>query len=406
MSYDVKIISLVYEGYGLGRLPDGRAVFIPFVLPGERVRIDITKEKKRYVFGRVLEILEPSPERVNPKCKHYTICGGCHFQHIPYEKQLIFKERIFEEQLARVGGIESAAVEKNIPSREVWNYRNTVQFHPALDGELGYFDAGNAYVVPVKECHLPMKAIDELWPHLAFEGKSDIERVEIRQNEMGELLVNLQSAHSAIPEIDVTASLSLVHTGPNDSVVISGDEYLLLKLSGREFRVAANSFFQTNFYGAEVLVKNIEKMVGGLNGTIFDLYSGVGLFSAFLHDQFDHIIAIEGSESACADYTHNFQNCDDVDLFEGFVEKVLPDISETADCAIIDPPRRGMHRFAVDALIEKNIPRIVYVSCNPATLARDLKRLVKGGYMLAQSILVDMFPQTYHIESVNLLELR
>jgi len=406
MPFDIAIDSLVYEGYGFARLPDGKAVFVPFVLPGEKARIELTEEKKRHAFGRVIEILKASAERIAPKCPHFTVCGGCHFQHIPYERQLHYKEAIFKEQLTRMGGIDDPQIEVVHPSKNEWNYRNAVQFHLTKEGKLGYRDVSNDYVMPIEECHLPMAAIDGLWPQVHFEGESGIDRVEIRQDAGGNLLVNLQGDEKGIPEIDITDALSVVHSGPYDSIVISGEDHLEYVLLGKKFRVSSGSFFQTNFDGADVLVKTVLSMTKDLFGTLFDLYSGVGLFSAFLRDQFDRIVAIEGSHYACDDFAHNLADGGEIDLYEGSVEKILGEISEDADCIIVDPPRGGLHRYAADALVNNQAPKIIYVSCNPATLGRDIKRLGKGGYELIRSVVVDMFPQTYHIESVNMLELR
>jgi 23S rRNA (uracil1939-C5)-methyltransferase len=197
-----------------------------------------------------------------------------------------------------------------------------------------------------------------------------------------------------------------VHTGPYDQVVISGENHLVYSLLGSEFRVSSGSFFQTNFDSAALLAEPVLSKAAGLSGTLFDLYSGVGLFSAILGDQFERIVAVEGSHSACEDYAHNLKDGGDIDLYEGNVEHLLRDISDQADCVVVDPPRGGLHRYAVDALVNKKAQRVIYVSCNPATLGRDIKRLGKGGYELKRSVIVDMFPQTYHIESVNLLELR
>ena len=282
MEHTVEISSLVYEGYGFSRLPDGKAVFVPYVLPGEKVRIRVTEERKRHAYGKVLDIEEVSPSRITPRCKHFQMCGGCHYQHIPYDLQVEYKKRIFIEQLQRMGGIESPQVEKIIPSKSIWQYRNTIQFHLTKSGALAYMDAENANAFQVEECFLPMEAVGEFWPLLEFEEHSTIERVEIRQNEVDDVLVKMQGGGVEIPVIEVTAPVSIVHSGPYDQVVISGADHLSVELMDKTFRVSAGSFFQTNFTGAEAIVSGVKKIAEGLSGTLFDLYSGVGLFSSFL----------------------------------------------------------------------------------------------------------------------------
>ena len=167
--------------------------------------------------------------------------------------------------------------------------------------------------------------------------------------------------------------------------------------------MSAGSFFQTNFIGAKALAETVLEMADGLSGVLMDLYCGVGLFSSFLADSFEQVVGIESSKSACADYAINLDSYEHVSLYEGTVERALPVIDILPDCVVVDPPRKGLNRFAIDGLVEKKPPVIIYVSCNPSTLARDVKRLMRSGYLLEKSVLVDMFPQTFHIESVNYL---
>lgn len=403
MEHIIVISTLVYGGYGLSRLPDGKAVFVPFVLPGEKVRIRIREEKKRHAYGELIEILEKNPARIAPKCKHYLQCGGCHYQHIPYAEQLRYKETIFKEQLQRMGGIESPVISSVIFNQKKWLYRNTVQFHITNNGEIGFMDMAKSQPFPVEECWLPMEAISSFWPALAFEPGSNIQRVEVRQNGEQDILLLLESTDNVIPEIEITMPITAVHSCGSDKVILSGDGYLLHELAGEQFRVSAGSFFQTNFDGALAMTNIVQQMAEGLSGTLLDLYCGVGLFSKFLASQFDRIIGIEASKTACDDFLVNMRDVDNVSIYQGPVEKVLPKIEIVADCVVVDPPRRGMNRFALDALVKIQCPVIIYGSCDPSTLGRDIKRLAKMGYTLKKSVIVDMFPNTYHIESVNLL---
>ncbi|MDO9547179.1 MAG: class I SAM-dependent RNA methyltransferase [Pelolinea sp.] len=406
MEHIIEINALVYEGYGLGRLQDGKAVFVPFVLPGEEVRIKIREDKKRFAYGELIEVIKASNDRIAPSCKHYGRCGGCHYQHIPYDLQLTYKREIFREQLQRMGGIEDPTVEKIIHCDHQWNYRNSLQFHLTPQGELAFIDASKSNAFKVEECLLPMEEIAKIWPLLTFEKENQIKRIEIRQNEGNDVLLKLEGTQAVIPDIEITSSISTVHSSSDEQIVISGDDHLVLSLDGKDFRVSAGSFFQTNFSGAKVLVDCVLEMAKGLQGTLLDLYCGVGLFTSYLADAFDQIIGIEASISACEDFAENLDRYEHISLYEGTVEKMLPGLDIKPDCVVVDPPRKGIDRFALDALVEKKPPIIIYVSCNPATLARDVNRLMRSGYSLERSILVDMFPQTYHIESVNYLSLR
>ncbi len=403
--FDITIQTLVYGGNGLGRLPDGKAVFVPFVLPGEVVRVQIREEKKRHAFGELVEVLAPSPQRIIPKCKHYRQCGGCHLQHTSYAQQATLKQAMFKEQLQRIGHVDPLPKIDFVPAEKHWHYRNTIQFHTTQEGALAFMDAADARPFAVEECWLPMGDISALWPQVSLEAGMDIARLELRQNAMGEMMMVLESRGETIPAMEMTLPISAVHTRDDEAIVLAGDEHLTQTVLGQAFQVSAGSFFQTNFEGAAALVETVQRMTAGLGGTLLDLYCGVGLFSRFLAAQFEQVIGIELSASACADYAHNMRDVEAVFLYQGAVEEALREAVIEADCAVVDPPRRGMDRFALDALAETRVPVIVYVSCDPSTLARDIQRLGKSGYVVEEAVVVDMFPQTYHIESVNLLRL-
>jgi 23S rRNA (uracil1939-C5)-methyltransferase len=399
----ISIESLVAGGKGLGRLPDGKAIFIPFVLPGERVRVRLREEKKGYAIGELLEVLEENPIRIKPKCLHYQQCGGCHLQHIAYADQVQFKREFFIEQLQRIGGLEQLPPIDVIEADPQWHYRNAVQFHTTAEGELAYMDAAHARPFPVKECWLPMDQISSLWPQISLDDQMDLKRLEVRQNQTGEILLIIESRGTEIPEMEITLPLSAVHVSAADEVVLSGDPYLLQTVGSHAFQVSARSFFQTNFQGARALVNTVMEMASPLNGTLLDLYCGVGLFSRFLAEQFNRIFAVEVSESACDDFLINLGEFEHISLYQGTVERVLPDLDVKADCVIVDPPRKGVDRYALDAITDMRVPAIIYVSCDPATLARDIKRMNTAGYVINRSVLVDMFPQTYHTEAVVLM---
>lgn len=400
----IEIRSLVNEGYGFSRLPDGRAVFVPFVMPGEKVAIQYIQEKANHIFAEAIEIINPHPSRITPRCPHFGLCGGCHFQHIPYHLQHQYKQEIFAETLQRLGGLDIPPLAMKPHPAEAWNYRNAIQFKLSPAGKPAYADWSSNDLFEFSVCHLPMQAIDRTWREVQIEHDG-IQRIELRQNENDDLMMVLHGPYQDMPDIIAETTSSIVHMDGRDAVVLVGDDHLLMHVRNQEFRVSAGSFFQTNSLVVEQLVDLIEELVGVLKPeSIMDIYCGVGLFSAFLADKVSHITAIESSPSACEDFAYNLDRFDHIALYQGGAEHILPHLEERVDCAIVDPPRGGMHRDALQSLIRLQPGALIYVSCNPASLARDLKDLNQADYILKSCTLLDMFPQTHHIESVNLLQ--
>jgi len=400
---DVVIQSLVYGGSGIARLPDGQAVFVPFVLPGERVRISICEERKGYVLADALEILQPSPLRIPPRCKHFTACGGCHYQHISYEQQVIYKEEILMEQLRRLGGFQPAVVSPAVPSAEPWQYRNSLQFHLSPRGRLGFKRSHTNQTLEISECHLPLPAISQVWPQIDMEYLPEMERVELRQGDDEEVLLVLYSHNSTPPEFEIELPLSAVQVSPAGQILLAGEDHLFITVLENPLRVNAASFFQVNIGLAEKMVSLLlEKTAINRQSVVLDAYCGVGLFSRFIAPLAGRCIAIENSPAACRDFAFNLDEFDNVALYEGLVEAVLPLLEEKPDLVILDPPRNGVRRRALAAILKMAPRQIVYFSCNPATLARDGQILLSAGYQLKETIFLDMFPQTYPIESMNI----
>lgn len=398
---EVELERLTYGGEAMGRLPDGRAVFVPFALPGERVRARLLEEKRGFARAALLDVLRPVPERIAPRCPHFTECGGCHYQHMPYAMQLQAKTEIVRDQFQRIAGMLHPPVKAAVPSTLEWNYRNTMQFHLSPQGKLGFQAHGGRGVVEISECHLPVDAIDTLWRQLELEPLPGIERVELRAGMDDDCLMALESREITLPEMTLDLPISVVHLSPAGSIVMAGDDYIVMEALGRPFRVSAASFFQVNSAQAEALLRHVLDIVpGDPRGTLVDVYCGVGLFTAFLAPRFAHVVGIELSESACDDFAVNLDEFDHVELYVGAAEHVLPALDVKPEVVLLDPPRAGLERAALDAVVSLAPPRLVYVSCDPATLARDTKRLLAGGYRLEQVTPFDMFPQTYHVECV------
>ena len=401
--YDLTVTTFTYGGECLGRLPDGRAVFVPFTLPGEKVRVRLTEEKRRFARAELLQVLEPSAERITPRCPHFTACGGCHYQHMPYEQQLAAKRAILVDQLERIGKLENPPVQSAVPSPHPFNYRNQIQFQLSVDGRLGFFEHGSDRVLEIQECHLPQVPINLVWPQLELDSIPGLERVGIRLGIDNEIMIALHGDQSSVPDLSVEGiDVSVAHLSRYGTQVLAGSDHLLMDVLGRGFRVSAGSFFQVNTRVAQTLVEYIlERLDLERAALVLDVYAGVGLFSAFVAGMAGRVIAVESSESACDDYVVNLDEFDNVELYQAPAEDVLGSLQLHPDVAILDPPRAGLDRDVLDALVRMSPGTIVYVSCDPATMSRDARRLVREGYQLQEIKLFDMFPQTYHLESVG-----
>ena len=418
MEYEITLNTLTYGGDAMGRLPDGRAVFVPFGLPGERVRIRLVEEKKNFARGELVEILEASPQRIAPRCKHFGECGGCHYQNLSYEDQLKAKTEILRDQLTRIGKIENPPVQTMVPSPSPWNYRNHVQFHLTEEGKLGYvpqiLGEKGLGVMAITECHLPEGSINTLWPQLEFEPETDIERVSVRAGVDEDLVLVLESESPEPPELEIEAGISIAHVFEEHTVVIAGNESITVRVLERDFRVSAASFFQVN---TAMAAKLVEHLLANLpitsTDTLLDVYCGAGLFSAFFAQKCERVIGIESSPSSCEDFAFNLDEFENVELYEGLAEEILPAFVGQTESplgianppyVLVDPPRAGLDKTVVDGILKLRPKAIAYVSCDPSTLARDAVRLSNGGYTLKQVTPFDLFPQTYHIESISIFE--
>jgi 23S rRNA (uracil1939-C5)-methyltransferase len=401
----IHLEQLVYGGDSLGRLSDGQVVFVPFGLPGERVKARVVEEKRGHAHAELIEVLEPSPQRIAPKCRHFGVCGGCHYQHLTYHDQLQVKTNILRDQLVRIGKIPDPPVKAIIPSPHEWNSRNHVQFHLTGDGKLGYIKAISRGVLPIMECHLPETLLNVLWPTLEFEPGLGLERVSLRLGMHEEIMLVLESGDSEPPELELEKDLSVVHLNNDDVVVMAGNDAISMSVKDRFFRLSPASFFQVNagLTGnmVEYLLENLPVSSGT---TLLDVYCGVGLFSAFFAGHVGRLIGVEVSPSACEDFATNLDEFDNVELYQAPAEAVLPVLDVKPDIVIVDPPRAGLEKRTLQALLAMGPDRIAYVSCDPSTLGRDASRLIAGGYRLLLVTPFDLFPQTYSIESISIFE--
>ena len=386
---------LVYGGEGLGRV-DGRVVLAPFVLPGERIRAEAEREKPGLVRARPVEVLQAAPERVAAACPYFARCGGCHYQHAPYEVQLQAKRAILAEELRRVGKIEPPETIEIIAG-EPWGYRNRVQLH-IEGGRLGYWEARSHKLCPIDRCPIGSPKLnstigslntmlrDARWPRFvrALEIFTDEEQVQLNVIESSQPVARrfFEWCAEQIPGF------------------VSG----ALDYRGR-FRVSGNSFFQANRFLLDQLTETALEQAEG--DSALELYAGVGLFSLPLGGRFRDVTAVESGSAAARDLQFNLTRAGHASVLvkKGTAEEHLATLGIAPDFVLLDPPRSGLGKTVVQRLAELRPHRLCLVSCDPATLARDLAGLLAAGYRIEKMTLVDLFPQTYHLETVVRLRL-
>ncbi|MEK7809089.1 MAG: class I SAM-dependent RNA methyltransferase [Chloroflexota bacterium] len=403
MTLDLTLTTMSNGADAIGR-HEGKAIFVPFAIPGETVRVEIVEDKPTFARAKLIEVITPSPDRVTPICKHFGVCGGCQWQHISYEAQLKWKKQVVIDQLFRIGGITSPNVLDTIPSPSPLHYRNHVQFSQTEDGKLGFMSS--AGVVPISECHIAHPDIMALFNQLDIE-KLDVDRIGVRVTS-DEAMIVFESESGEPPDVEIDLDVSVAAVNKRgEALTMIGSDHLVQTILGRDFRISAASFFQVNTAQAETLIEVAITALGVSDGdTVLDLYCGAGLFTAFIAEKAARVIGVESYESAVGDAEVNLNEFNNVELFESPAEMAMDHlVKESVQRVILDPPRAGCDKRVLDALIKIAPQRIVYVSCDAATLARDAKRLIGAGYKLESATPLDMFPQTHHIEIIAIFNL-
>jgi len=421
--YEVHLTGFTREGDAVGQviasLPYATApateaeealpqvIQVPGGIPGERVIVSVEEapprrgrrgRRRRPLPPRVtlLHVLERSPWRVDAPCPHFGACGGCQFQHIDYARQLEIKREMVAELLRSEGGIAEPPVLPTLACAVPWRYRNQMRFSVNREGQVGLTARGSRRLIPLDECPIAHASINQALRILS-ETPQPRPQVLVRCGaNTGQLL--LQPA----PAPEVRAQLE----GAGFEV---RDAEMEEELAGARFRIRPSSFFQTNTTQAEQMAALVMRGLAlGPQMTVADAYCGVGTFAVLMARHARQVIGIEESASAVRDALWNVREAANVLIFQGKTELVLPTLAETIDGLVLDPPRQGCQRPVLDALAERRIPRVVYVSCDPATLARDLKYLcaTSAAYELVEAQPLDMFPQTAHIECVAVLRAR
>lgn len=397
----VKIEKPVFGGEFLARLPSSKPVFVPFVLPEEKVSILLTQEKKGFARAIPIDIIEPARNRVNPPCKYFSICGGCHYQHMSYSDQLKMKNLVVKEQVSRIQGLNLTNVKNILPSDYEFSYRNNIQFSVNQLGKLGFQAFGSNEIMPVDDCLLVSDQIREIWKILDLEQFPGLRRIQVRSGIQDEGMLIIESGNfQELPTLELDVPISVVHSSEAGNIVMAGDDHIICQVKDQYFQVSVDSFFQVNPSQAERMVDLVSLYTPNNKKTLLELYSGVGLFTRFLAERFNEVYAVEESPSSCDDFAINLDMFDHINLYVGPVRDIVPQLDIQPDVILVDPPRAGIDKKTMERILQFQASDIVYVSCDISTLSRDLKILLADGYELIEMTPLDMFPQTYHIESV------
>jgi 23S rRNA (uracil1939-C5)-methyltransferase len=418
----VKIEKLVYGGDGLGH-HDGHTVFVPFVLPEEEVFIEPLESRKKFIRGRIARIGQPSPHRTAPPCPYFGVCGGCHYQHIPYDLQLAYKAEILRETLSRLGRIAWDGPILPHPSPP-FGYRNRAQWKiTSVEGaapSIGYFQGRSQRLCPVSQCPIVSPRIAETLAALSSLLGAGKLPPNLREAEAfvddsdAALLLNLSFERLNAPPTEIAGPLRealpgletlLLHDQRADRFELVGPGHIVYRVAEHAYRVGHLSFFQVNRF---LLPDLVAAVLGEARGKLaLDLFAGVGLFTVPLAQRFQRVIGVESNVAAARDLEANLQQsgAPSAALRRADVEAFLARWQETPDLVVLDPPRAGIPAPALARLVKLAPPAIAYLSCDPATLARDLALLVgtqaqPGPYLISEVHLVDIFPQTYHMEAL------
>ncbi len=376
----MRIESVAFGGEGVGRV-DNFVVFVPFAAPEDELEVEIVQLKKKFARGKILQIVKLSPMRVSPLCRYYENCGGCCYQHLNYEYQLEIKKKQVEEIFRKIGKIATPPIGKTIAASNVYNYRGKAEFHSSItlkDRKIGFLDVSGGEILDIERCEIMEETINDKL-RILRQNKQQLRNNDARLTIWSGLLADQKDA-------------------------------VMRMVKGKTFLVPRRGFFQANLYLTDQLVDEVCRlaMYKEIN-TLIDAYCGSGLFSIFLAPYSQRIVGIEISEKSVKYAQTNAANADvkNVRFVQGKVENILPgeflSSKKESNLIVLDPPRSGCSESVLRAIADLKPQNVIYVSCNPATQARDVKYLNEQGYELLSLMPMDMFPQTEHIETIGFL---
>ncbi len=442
-TYNIKINDLGSSGEGVGKI-DGFTVFVPKAIPDDLVKVKITTLKKKYGIGKLLEIIEASKDRIEPRCSIANICGGCQIMHMDYKAQLEMKRKMVKETLSRIGKLD-AKVNETLGMDDPYEYRNKAQFPVGIiDGKaiLGFYKRGSHDIVDTEYCHIQspineeiVKAIKKFIDDFGLEVYDEKKRTGIIRYIVtkvgfvtGQVMVIIITNGKKLPYKEelikilqdripglksIIQNINTRNTNVifgQETLVLYGEDKIVDYIGDLKFNISAQSFFQVNPIQTKVLYEKALEYAD-LTGKekVFDVYCGIGTISLFLAEKAKEVHGVEILEAAIKDARENaiINNINNAKFYAGKAEELVPKLYEEglhADIVVVDPPRKGCEESVLETIVNMEPKRIVYVSCNPATLARDLAYLDGRGYKTVEVQPVDMFPHTSHVECVVLIE--
>ena len=429
----VTVERLVFQGDGLGRLPDGRVIFIPYTAPGDAVEARVSEVRDDFVRADLVQVLAASSLRTEPACRFYGTCGGCQWQHVTYDGQLQWKAQMLRELLERVGKLREIPVATPIAPAGPWEYRARAQFKvsPGPRPAIGFHRRETRRVVDIDRCplldgrlnavlrtlrgmrHPALPALfpglREIWVAVGTGTGEALVALFARMRDRSAIRMLFHRIRDAVPTLQGVVLLDGDPRQHPRFVDRHGHGALMEQVGDLRFRVDGTAFFQVSALGAEILTRLVME-AAALTGRerVLDLYAGVGTFTAPLARQAAEVVGVEASVPGTADAVYNLRanECSRARMVQTQVEQALPTLSKEGpwDLVLLDPPRQGCSRRVLDDIVAMGIPRLIYVSCDPSTLARDLGLLAKSGYRCLGIQPVDLFPQTFHLEAVASLQ--
>ena len=391
----------------------GKPVFVPYTLPGESITAEITGGRGKILFARGAQLKAASADRVAPQCPHFGPgrCWGCQWQHIDYATQLLLKQDVLADQLSRVGKLPDSLIETVLrpvqPASEPWAYNHSLRLLRDGKGSWGLRRMERGIEL-IRECHVAHPDLIDLLGELDLDYDR-AQKMTLRRGTDGHKMLIFEIDAEEDPDLSTDLPLSVNLVLPDrEPINLIGDSHSTFSVAGREIRVTAGSYVRGNISGIEALVAKVVDALG-LTGEerLLDLYAGVGIFSTFLASQAALITLVESYPPAVNDADVNLADFDNVDVVDGQVESVLTDLTaeeERYDAALVDPPSSGLNTDVINGLSQLGVGRIVYVSSDPASLARDSKRLFGAGFHLRKIQPIDLSPQTYYIDAVARFE--
>lgn len=405
---DLDISDMAHGGRGLGWY-QGKPVFVPYTLPGESIRAELTGARKNVFFARGLRLHAASADRVAPPCPHFGPgrCWSCQWQHIDYPAQLLLKQDVLADQLSRLGKLPDAQIEAALrpilPATELWEYNHSISLSRNKHGDWGLRrEAGG--IEAIDECHVTHPAILDLLAQLNLDYPA-ARRLIIRRGSVGPLMLIFEIDAETAPELSADLPLSVNIILPDrEPVNLIGDSQSRYTIAGRDFRVTAGAYMRPNLSALGQLVAEVTRALAlRADESALDLYAGVGIFSAFMAQDAALVTLVESYPPAANDADANLSEFETVDVVEGQVEAVLADMIASGaryDAAVVDPPGAGLTQAALECLAQLDVSRLIYVSGDPGSLARDCRQLLSSGYGLHEIQPIDLAPHTHYITSV------